>query len=265
MSEAASVGFHFTTGYGRGRRCTLNLFVATVLYLSRRVVLPDGVRPAAVLVDGKSGRIVRVAEPDCAPEADQLRDLGQRVLLPGLVDPHVHINAPGRESWETFPAATRAAAAGGMTTVVDMPLNCLPEITTVAALEGKRRHAAGQCYVDWRPWGGAVGDAGSDNAGDLRPMAEAGVAGFKGFLIYPGCDGLGLIDEAALRRAMPVIAETGLPLLVHAELAGPLDAAAAALATAGADWTRYATYLASRPDSGGGGSGRVDGSVVPGV
>ena len=124
-----------------------------------------------------------------------------------------------------------------------MPLNCLPETTTVAALEAKRTAAAGQCLVDWAAWGGAV----ADNQADLLPLARAGVPGFKCFLIYPGCDGFTMIDREQLERALPAIAESGLPLLVHAELAGPIDAALATPAR-DADWRKYATYLASRPD-----------------
>ena len=176
-------------------------------YLSRRVVLPEGVRPAAVIVDHDTGRTTGITEPDAIPAGAQVRDFGSYALLPGFVDTHVHINDPGRTDWETFRTATRAAAAGGITTVVDMPLNCLPETTTVAALEQKRAAAQGEAYVDWRPWGGAV----NDNQAHLVPLAQAGVPGFKCFLIYPGCDGLGLIDEAALRTAMPLIASTGPP------------------------------------------------------
>ena len=114
-------------------------------------------------------------------------DFGDDAVLPGLIDPHVHINEPGRTEWEGFATATRAAAAGGITTIVDMPLNCLPETTTVAALEAKRAAAAGQCFVDWKPWGGAVGggDGNPGNQAHLLPLAEAGVPGFKCFLLYP--------------------------------------------------------------------------------
>jgi len=209
-------------------------------FISRRVVFADGVRPACVVVDTDSGRIVRIT--DDAPAEATVVDCCNDALLPGLIDPHVHINEPGRTEWEGFETATRAAAAGGFTTLIDMPLNCLPETTTVAALELKRTAAAGKCLVDWRPWGGAV----NGNQQHLLELAAAGVPGFKCFLIYPGCDGFGLIDAAELRTAMPLIAQSGLPLLVHAELAGPCDAAAATLA--GADWRRYTTYLASRPD-----------------
>ncbi len=123
-----------------------------------------------------------------------------------------------------------------------MPLNCLPETTTVAALEEKRASAQGECFVDWAAWGGAV----ADNQQHILPLARAGVLGFKCFLIYPGCDGFTMIDQQQLEAALPAIAESGLPLLVHAELAGPIDAALKLLRDA--DWRSYATYLASRPD-----------------
>jgi len=214
----------------------------TAAYISRRVVFPDKVRPAAVLVDKKSGLITRIAEPDAFGPVAELYDLGELSLLPGLIDPHVHINEPGRTHWEGFETATRAAAAGGITTVVDMPLNCLPPTTTVAGLEAKRASAVGKCMVDWRPWGGAE----NGNLADLAPLAAAGVPGFKCFLVYPGCEGLGLLNQTRLRAAMPILAELGLPLLVHAELPGPIDSAAKSLA--GKDFRRYENYLASRPD-----------------
>ena len=213
-------------------------------YISERVVVPGAVRPACVVV--RDGKIEAVLDMAARPEVDEVHELGGLALLPGLVDVHVHVNEPGRTEWEGFETATRAAAAGGVTTIVDMPLNCLPETTTVAALELKREAAQGKCSVDWRAWGGAVGTGGAGNQAHLLPLAAAGVPGFKCFLLYPGCDGFGLIDEEDLRAAMPLIAQTGLPLLVHAELPGPLEAAAAGLR--GSDWTKYATYLASRPD-----------------
>jgi allantoinase len=214
--------------------------MALTAFLSRRVVLADGVRAACVVVDTERGTILGIE--DAPPERAVVIECGDDALLPGLVDAHVHLNEPGRTDWEGFATGTQAAAAGGVTTVVDMPLNCLPETTTVTALEAKRAAAAGKAAVDWRPWGGAV----NGNQGHLLELAHAGVPGFKCFLLYPGCDGFGLIDEAELRAAMPWIAPTGLPLLVHAELAGPCEAAATGLADA--DWRSYATYLASRPD-----------------
>ena len=214
--------------------------MAAVAYISRRVVTPEGVVPACLLVE--HGRIQSVLPFENSAGAASIHDFGDLCILPGLVDPHVHINEPGRTEWEGFATATRAAAAGGCTTLIDMPLNCLPETTTVAALEQKRAAAHGQCWVDWRPWGGVV----NGNQPHIAPLAAAGVPGFKCFLIYPGCDGFTQVDEDELRRALPYVARTGLPLLVHAELAAPIDTAAALLADA--DWRKYATYLASRPD-----------------
>ena len=209
---------------------------------SRRVVTAEGERDAVVLL--RDDTIAAVLAPSEVSRDAPVEDLGELVLLPGLVDVHTHLNEPGRTEWEGFRTGSRAAAAGGFTTVVDMPLNCLPETTNVAAVEEKRRVAQGQSFVDYALWGGVV----NGNQGDLLPLAEAGVAGYKAFLIYPGCDGFTEVDRANLELALPHVARTGLPLLVHAELAGPIDAAFASLERNGADWRRYDTYLASRPD-----------------
>ncbi|MBB5345422.1 allantoinase AllB [Tunturibacter empetritectus] len=209
-------------------------------FLSKRVVTPQGTQPGALLVE--DGTIRAICRPSEIPADAILHDFGNDALLPGLVDTHVHINQPGRTEWEGFRTATRAAAAGGYTTLIDMPLNCLPETTTVAALEEKREAASGECFVDWAAWGGAV----ADNQQHILPLAQAGVLGFKCFLIYPGCDGFTMIDQQQLEAALPSIAQSGLPLLVHAELAGPIDAATQSLRHA--DWRQYQTYLASRPD-----------------
>jgi allantoinase len=209
-------------------------------FISKRIVTPHGTQSAALLVS--DGKIRAICPPSEVPADAIIQDCGNDALLPGLVDTHVHINQPGRTEWEGFRTATRAAAAGGYTTLIDMPLNCLPETTTVAALQQKRASAKGDCFVDWAPWGGAV----ADNQEHILPLARAGVLGFKCFLIYPGCDGFTMIDQQQLEAALPFISESGLPLLVHAELAGPINAVTEGLRKA--DWRKYATYLASRPD-----------------
>jgi allantoinase len=209
-------------------------------FISRRVVAGQGVQPAAILVEGE--QIRAVVPPGEVPSAIELHDFGAAAILPGLVDSHVHINDPGRTEWEGFNTATRAAAAGGFTLLVDMPLNCLPATTTVVALETKRAAARNQCRVDWAAWGGVV----RENQEDIGALAGAGVLGFKCFLIHPGINGFSMVTEEDLRAALPHVARTGLPLLVHAELAGPVDAATERLANA--DWKCYATYLQSRPD-----------------
>jgi allantoinase len=209
-------------------------------FVSRRVVTAEGIRAAAILVEAE--RIQSVILPDQVPESYTVHDFGDAAILPGLVDSHVHINDPGRSEWEGFETATRAAAAGGYTLLVDMPLNCLPATTSVAALETKRAAAHGRCRVDWAAWGGVV----SDNPSDIEALAAAGVRGFKCFLIHPGIDGFTMVTESQLRLALPHVARTGLPLLVHAELPGAIDRATAALADA--DWCLYSTYLQARPD-----------------
>jgi allantoinase len=209
-------------------------------FVSRRVVTPEGVRPAAVVVEGE--RILEVVAPDRLPAQAEAEDFGDAAILPGLVDSHVHINDPGRAEWEGFTTATRAAASGGYTLLVDMPLNCLPATSNVAALEAKRRAAQGRCWVDWMAWGGVV----ADNPCDIELLAGAGVPGFKCFLVHPGIDGFTMVTEQQLRAALPHVARTGLPLLVHAELPGQIDLATESLADA--DWSRYQTYLQSRPE-----------------
>lgn len=209
-------------------------------FISTRVVTPQGVRPAAVLVEGE--RIREVVTSGQVP-ADAVReDFGTLAILPGLVDSHVHINEPGRTEWEGFRTATRAAAAGGYTMLVDMPLNSIPATTSVSGLEAKQQAARGQCSVDWAAWGGVV----QGNDDEIEPLAKAGVRGFKCFLVHPGVDEFTMVTERDLRKALPHVARTGLPLLVHAELPGPLEAAAKRLSAA--DWSRYQTYLQSRPD-----------------
>jgi len=202
---------------------------------SRHVATPTGVVDALVRV--VAGRIAAV-EPGAAA-ADAL-DVGERWLLPGLVDTHVHINEPGRAEWEGFATATAAAAAGGVTTLVDMPLNSIPATTTAAAFAAKRDTAQGKCRVDVALWGGVV----PGNAGELEALARAGAPGFKCFLAPSGVDEFEPVGERDLLLAMPVIARLGLPLLVHAESPAVLGRAARA---ATGDPRRYATWLAARP------------------
>ena len=209
-------------------------------FLSRRVVTPEGIRPAGVLVEGEV--IHEVVSLDQVPPEARIVDFGNAAILPGLIDAHVHINDPGRTEWEGFETATRAAAAGGFTCVVDMPLNCVPVTTNVDALEAKRAAAKGRCWVDWAAWGGVV----SDNQRAITKLAGAGVRGFKCFLVHPGIDEFTMVTEHLLREALPHVAETGLPLLVHAELPDSIDAARKNLEQA--DWTQYPTYLQSRPE-----------------
>jgi allantoinase len=210
---------------------------------SARVVTPDGMAPAAVIVDHE--RITALCGWNEMPAGVELCDFGDLVLLPGLVDSHVHINEPGRTEWEGFETATQAAAAGGVTTLVDMPLNCVPETINVPALEAKRLAAQANAWVDWAAWGGVV----RGSADSLPSLVQAGVPGFKCFLIHSGIDGFAWVDETDLRAALEKLRGTGLPLLAHAEVAGPVGAATQALDRMSADWRKYSTYLRSRPDA----------------
>ena len=212
-------------------------------FRSTRVLTSNGLAPATLLVE--QGRITAVAGWGEVPPANKLRDFGDSVILPGLVDSHVHINEPGRTEWEGFHTATQAAAAGGVTTLVDMPLNCAPETIDLHALKAKRNAARGQAWVDWATWGGVV----RGNTDALLSLVDAGVPGFKCFLIDSGIDGFAWVDEADLRLALDRLRGSGLPLLVHAELAGPVNAATQELYATNADWRKYSTYLASRPDA----------------
>jgi allantoinase len=208
----------------------------------QRVVTGGELVAAAVYV--RDGVIDRVAAADDPPPPGALVvDAGEAVVLPGLVDTHVHVNEPGRTDWEGFDTATRAAAAGGVTTIVDMPLNSLPPTTTPAALERKREAAAGQCHVDVGFWGGAV----PGNLAELGPLWDAGVMGFKAFLVDSGVEEFPAVGLAELEGAMAALAGLGALAVVHAEAPGPIAAATAAVA--GEDPRAYATWLRSRPDA----------------
>jgi allantoinase len=204
---------------------------------SRRIVLPDGIRSGSVQVQGE--QIAKIGELDDV--AGELIDVGDLVVMLGNVDAHVHVNEPGRTEWEGYETATRAAAGGGVTTIVDMPLNSIPPTTTLAGFEEKLAVAEAQCTVDVAFWGGVV----SGNTAELAPMAGRGVRGFKCFLTHSGVDEFPHVTENDLREAMPEIARLGSVLLVHAELPGPIDAAAAELESR--DPRAYETFLKSRP------------------
>jgi allantoinase len=201
---------------------------------STRVVLPSGVQPATVYIRGT--RIERVETPATGLHAG-IHDVGDLVVMPGIVDTHVHVNEPGRTEWEGFETAARAAAAGGVTTIVDMPLNSVPATTNLPALEAKR-HAARGATVEVAFWGGVV----PGNAGDLEALADAGVPGFKCFLSPSGVAEFECVEPADLRAALPILRRCGRPLLVHAEWPAALKPV-----DAGGDPRAYATWLASRP------------------
>jgi allantoinase len=213
------------------------------------VFTPSGPRPGSVAVDG--GTVTAVLPPDTLVLArDDVRLAADEVLIPGVVDSHVHVNEPGRGDWEGFASATLAAAAGGVTTIVDMPLNSIPPTTTVAALDLKRRTADGRCAVDVGFWAGAV----PENLGTLGTLHEAGAFGFKAFLSPSGVPEFGHLSNAELMLAAAEIAGFGGLLIVHAEDPSVLDQAAgqgadpARAAGADADPAGYPSFLASRPD-----------------
>jgi allantoinase len=199
----------------------------------RQVYTADGPVAAAILI---AGGVIESIQPFDYSSAAPVFDAGDLPVLPGLVDTHVHINEPGRTDWEGFRTATRAAAAGGVTTLVDMPLNSIPATTSVDGLRAKIAAARGQCWVDVGFWGGVV----PGNTPEIAPLVKEGVLGFKCFLTPSGVDEFPNVTEADLRQALPEIERLGAILLVHAELPGLLKPIEG-------DPKSYRNYLDSRP------------------
>jgi allantoinase len=197
---------------------------------SQRVMLPDGIRPASIRI--RNGVIHEVG----AFTLPANEDVGDWVVMPGLVDTHVHINEPGRTEWEGFATATQTAAAGGITTLVEMPLNSIPATVTPAALAEKISAADNQCWVDVGFWGGVI----PGNTDELQPLLDAGCFGFKCFLTPSGVDEFPCVDENELRKAMAVLSSSSARLLAHAELPEFIRAAEG-------DGRKYSNYLNSRP------------------
>jgi allantoinase len=199
----------------------------------KRTIIDGREQAATVVIRG--GKIASIETFDYEP-ACPVEDLGARVLMPGLVDTHVHINEPGRTEWEGFNTATQAAAAGGITTVVDMPLNCTPVTTTADALQQKMDSLGKQLWIDCGFWGGVV----PESLDDLEQLLEAGVLGVKSFTIHSGIDDFQRVDESHIRRAIPILAKHDVPYLIHAELdRGDSDPPEIG--------TRYQSFLDSRP------------------
>lgn len=216
---------------------------------SKNVLTASGLTDAVLTV--KNGKIVdltptnkvfakyTLADGTGATQAMQVEDLGDLVVMPGLVDSHVHVNEPGRTEWEGFETATRACAAGGITTIADMPLNCDPVTTTLKALDYKLNNITGNLWIDCAFYGGVV----PGNTDELEPMIKRGVVGFKCFLIHSGIDEFPNVQEADLRAALPILSQHKMPLLVHAELecAGPSGT------TSWQHCGHYHSFVASRP------------------
>jgi len=234
----------------------------SLIIRGKRVILPDAIAPASIHIS--DGVITQIGDYGNVPAGCELIETDEEALvMAGLVDTHVHLNEPGRTEWEGFASATRAAAAGGITTLIDMPLNSIPPTTTVAGLKEKLAAARGQCYVDVGFWGGIV----PGNTRELAALFEAGVVGFKCFLIHSGVDEFPNVTENDLRKALPELTKLGALLIVHAEVPGPISRtgipacppsiAEAATATEhgvrpisrdkNVCPTHYATFLASRP------------------
>ncbi len=208
-----------------------------VVIRSRRVIKPDGIGPASIHI--RNGKIAAVTAYEDVPAGCPVYEAGDSVVMPGLVDTHVHINEPGRTDWEGFETATRAAAAGGVTTLIEMPLNSIPPTTTAQNYGVKLQAARGKCYVDVGFWGGVV----PGNTAELRGLFQSGVLGFKCFLVPSGVEEFPQVTEGDLRAAMPELAALGAVLLAHAEVPGPIERNTGKNPCA----TSYSSWLESRP------------------
>jgi len=213
---------------------------ADLIVRGKRVITPEGERAAAIHV--RAGVIAAVSGFDEIVHGVTVHEAGDFVVMPGVVDTHVHINEPGRTEWEGFSTATCAAAAGGVTTLIEMPLNSIPATTSAAEFREKLAAAAGKLWVDTGFWGGVV----PGNSEELQPLWDAGVFGFKCFLVPSGVNEFAHVTEADLHAALPKLAALRAPLLAHAELPDPIERAVASL-PATASPRRYATWLAARP------------------
>ncbi|MEP6741665.1 MAG: allantoinase AllB [bacterium] len=235
--------------------------IPSLVIRGQQVVLPDRIAPASIHIS--DDKITTIADYNELPAGCEPVEAGdQSIVMPGLVDSHVHVNEPGRASWEGFETATRAAAAGGITTIVDMPLNSIPPTTTLTGFEAKLAAAKNKCTVDVGFWGGVV----PGNTSELAALLDAGVVGFKCFLIHSGVDEFPNVTEEDLRIALPELTRLGAILIVHAEVPGPISrtgipachvsrtgisACPEVEEEIGTDKnvcpTRYETFLASRP------------------
>ncbi len=206
-----------------------------VAIYSRRVILPDEIVEGTVFIE--NGKISEIRHGKISEPIENLVDAGDDVVMPGIIDPHVHINEPGRTQWEGFETGTLAALHGGITSIADMPLNSSPVTTTVKALEKKIESTKNKLHTKCFFWGGVV----PGNENEIEPLIKAGVSGFKAFLTHSGIDDFPNVTEEDLRKVMPIIAKYDLPLLVHCELESDFGFQSG-------DPRSYNNYLLSRPD-----------------